>query len=209
MGSVAASGAYYIACGAKKVFANPGTITGSIGVIMEFANLEKLYDWAKVQRYSIKTGAFKDAGADYRGMTPEERQLLQRMVDDVLVQFKTAVQEGRKLTAEQVTALADGRIFSGAQAKAAKMVDELGGIQDAILEAGKLAGIKDKPRVLFPEPKRSRMLDLLLDSDRGEDEEAESALSGSLLRQWVFRELGVKAPQGLPAGIYWLWNLGR
>src|SRR4029077_13140783 len=108
MSSVAASGAYYVACGAKKVYANPGTITGSIGVIMEFANLEKLYEWAKIKRFSIKTGRFKDVGAEYREMTADERALLQNMVDDVLSQFTLAVSEGRNIPLETVKEIADG-----------------------------------------------------------------------------------------------------
>ena len=117
MASVAASGVYYIAVGAPIIYANPGTITGSIGVIMEFANLEKLYEWAKIKRYVIKTGKFKDAGGEHREMTPEDRALLQGMIDDVLVQFKTAVAAGRKLSLEDVTKVADGRIFRAIRPK--------------------------------------------------------------------------------------------
>jgi protease-4 len=213
MGSVAASGAYYIACGAKKVFANPGTITGSIGVIMEFANLQKLYDWAKVQRYSLKTGKYKDAGATYREMTPEERGLLQGMIDDVLGQFKQAVSTGRKLSMEEVTAIADGRILSGSQAKAAKLVDELGTLNDAIREAGKLANIKDKPRVVYSEKQRQGLLDLFLE-DSSSDESSEASPSRvqlnsassviALFEKWLSGGAsGVSQPA---PGVYWLWS---
>jgi len=207
MSSVAASGGFYVAVAAKKVFANPGTITGSIGVIMEFANLEKLYEWAKIKRYSIKTGKFKDAGADYREMQPEERALLQGMVDDVLLQFKTAVSEGRKLPLETVTSVADGRIFSGSQAKAAKLVDELGTLDDAVNEAAKMGGIEGKPRIAVDEPKK-KWLDLLQELDQG-DEDSESSESG--LQPWwtkaLGRALGMKPSRiSLDPGIYWIWK---
>lgn len=169
MSSVAASGAYYAACGAKKIFANPGTMTGSIGVIMEFANLQKLYDWAKVQRYVVKTGKFKDIGSEHREMTPEEHKLMQAMVDDVLSQFKQAISTNRKLPMPQVTALADGRIFSGTQAKAAHLIDELGTLQDAVREAAKLGKIKGKPHVVYIEKKRGSLLDLILDEGSSPD----------------------------------------
>ena len=168
--------------GPKKIYANPGTITGSIGVIMEFANLSKLYDWAKIQRYSIKTGQFKDIGAEYREMAPDERALLQNMVDDVLVQFKTAVSTGRKLSMEDVTAIADGRIFSGSQAKKAHLVDELGTLDDAINEAGKMAGIKGKPNVVYPSNKKKRLLDFFMNQNDDDDSE-----SGSLQGWYPWR----------------------
>ena len=98
-------------------------------VIMEFADLSKLYQWAKVDRYALKTGKFKDAGAEYKPMDPESRALLQGVIDDVLVQFRKAVADGRKLPEAKVAAIADGRIFSGRQAKALGLVDELGGIE--------------------------------------------------------------------------------
>lgn len=213
MASVAASGAYYISCGAKKVFANAGTITGSIGVIMEFINLEKLYDWAKVKRYSIKTGRFKDAGAEYREMSADEKALLQGMVDDVLLQFKTAVADGRKLTMEQVSAVADGRIFSGAQAKKAKLVDELGTLDDAIAEAGKMGGISGKPRVVYPD-KRMKLLEFLMNDASSDDldEESISHLNGQgVLERLISRFLGgvqEKAAMKMP-GIYWIWSGAR
>lgn len=213
MGSIAASGAFYIACGAKEVFANPGTITGSIGVIMEFANLEKLYEWAKIKRYSIKTGRFKDAGAEYREMTPEDQALLQGMVDDVLVQFKQAVSTGRKLSMEQVDQIADGRVLSGNQAKAAKLVDQLGTIDDAIQEAAKVAGIHGKPHVVYPEEPKRRLLDFILEnaSDSDSDSEADSKASSLGVFYWVDRALrGVSGniPQNnvIGPGIYWIWR---
>lgn len=219
MGSVAASGAYYIACGAKKVFANAGTITGSIGVIMEFANLEKLFEWMKISRYSIKTGKFKDAGSPNREMTAEERELLQGMVDDVLLQFKQAVADGRKLRMEEVDLIADGRIFSGSQAKKAKMVDELGTLQDAVNEAGRQGGIKGKPDVVYSEKKRrSGLLEFLLESDRSGEDRADGISNASLmaLALRVLRGADLSSESVLDSefasptpGVYWLWNAAR
>jgi protease IV len=223
MGSLAASGAFYIACGAKKVFANPGTITGSIGVIMEFANLEKLYQWAKIERYSIKTGKYKDAGAEYRAMTPEERGLFQTMIDDVLLQFKTAVSTGRKLTMAQVTAIADGRVMSGSQAKTMKLVDELGTFDDAVEEAGKEAKIKGKPNVVYPARASHGILDMLLDDAKGggrgsdDSQDSESQASGSLLSRLIRAVLDLSGRSGdslplgdtlmgIQPGVFWLWN---
>lgn len=213
MGSVAASGAYYVACGAKKVYANAGTITGSIGVIMEFMNLEKLYDWAKVKRFSIKTGKFKDAGADYRDMSAEERALLQGMIDDVLTQFRKAVADGRKLAMDKVVAVSDGRIFSGAQAKAAKLVDEVGTLEDAIEDAAKQAGLKGKPDVVYPEGPRRRLIETLFSDGSGEESESRSTnliarLLGALSSESPLRRLEDEVVGHAP-GIYWLWTGAR
>lgn len=211
MGSVAASGAFYIAMGAKKIFANAGTLTGSIGVIMEFANLSKLYEWAKVQRYAIKTGRFKDAGAEYKEMDTESRALLQALVDDVLMQFKDAVVKGRRQSLEKVTAIADGRIFSGAQALKLGMVDQLGGIQDAINEAGKLAKIKGKPKVVYPDRRgRNRVMDFLLD-ERGDEAESLSHGEGAAIEGVIAKTLRetVGNRPVLEPGIYWIWAGAR
>lgn len=211
MGSVAASGGFYIAVGAKKIYANAGTITGSIGVIMELANLEKLYEWAKIQRFAIKTGKFKDAGADYRQMTSEERALLQGMVDDVLVQFKKAVLEGRKITAEELDPIADGRVMSGSQAKALKLVDELGGITDAIADAAAMAGIKGKPSIVYPERHKGKWLEFLLDSRPSDDDyDSEARASGGLLETLLggIPALGRASAHALTPGVYWLWKGG-
>jgi protease-4 len=209
MGSVAASGGYYIAVAGDKVYANPGSITGSIGVIMEFANLERLYEWAKVRRFSIKTGKFKDSGAEYREMHAEERALLQGMVDDVLLQFKTAVAEGRKMSLEEVTPLADGRIFSGTQAKNAKLVDELGGIDEAILEAGKLAGISGRPKVITEEkkPRPFEILEDLMSLDGDEEERGEARTSSGQIVNALQKAVGVERVKAvLDPGVYWIWK---
>ncbi|OFY98291.1 MAG: hypothetical protein A2Z97_09625 [Bdellovibrionales bacterium GWB1_52_6] len=216
MGSVAASGAYYISCGAKKVYANPGSLTASIGVIMEFVNFEKLYEWAKVRRYALKTGKYKGTGAEYREMTPEERELLQTMIDDVLGQFKKAVMDGRKLSAAQVDRIADGRIMSGAQAKTAKLVDELGTLHDAINEAGRLANIKGKPLVIKPDEGRHRWIERFLNDGEDADARSDQRLGGVL--QELARLLFGSSSEGLnirsnatdvAPGIYWLWSGAR
>lgn len=215
MGSVAASGGYYIAVGTQKIFANAGTITGSIGVIMQFMNLKKLYDWAKVERYSIKTGKFKDSGADYRDMTPEERAHLQSMVDDVLTQFKTAVATGRKLSMEEVSQVADGRIFSGQQAKIIGLVDVLGGLEDAIEDVAKTAKIEGKPKVIYSEKPRSKFMDALFGDDEDDAESSSDAGSRSLIVKLLRALIGSGAESSsllnavsneLQPGVYWLWN---
>jgi protease-4 len=161
VGSVAASGGYYIACSADKILANPGSITGSIGVIMESMNVEDLLRKVGVQSMIVKSGKHKDIGSPFRSMTEEEKKLLQSVLDSVHDQFIQAVAEGRKLPVEKVRQLADGRIFSGEQAKALGLVDELGNLEDAIALAGKMAGIQGEPEVIYPEKSRFSLLDLL------------------------------------------------
>lgn len=210
MGSVAASGAFYVAVAAKKVIANPGTLTGSIGVIMEFANLSKLYEWAKIERYSLKTGQYKDAGAEYRPMDPESRQLLQGVIDGVLQQFKQAVVDGRKLTPAEVDAVADGRILSGAQAHERKLVDSLGTIEDAVLEAAQMAGIKGKPRWIYPQSERKNpFLDLFLEGEPDGSEARQSLdANAGVVRAIVNGVEKVTGAAALPPGIYWVWRTG-
>lgn len=187
-GSVAASGAFYMAMGCDKIFTNPGTLTGSIGVIMNFANLSKLYSWAKIDRYAIKTGPFKDSGAEYRAMTPVERSILQNMVNNVLEQFKAAIVEGRGLKPEVVSKLADGRIFTGAQAVEYGLADELGGLTDAIDAAAKAAKIEGEPEVFRPKPPRGKFLQFLMDSPQDDEffEKAEHLLKLDLMGKPLF-----------------------
>lgn len=160
LGAVAASGGYYIAVAADQIYANPGTLTGSIGVIMQLANFEQLMKKVGVDYVVVKAGQFKDIGNVGRPMTPDERRVLQALLDDVHGQFIGAVASGRKLEREQVVRFADGRVFSGMQAKDLKMVDALGGLEDAVLAAGKLAGLPSPPAVIPPKRKFSFM-DLL------------------------------------------------
>ena len=161
MGALSASGGYYIACGADKIFANPGTITGSIGVLMQFVNVKDLIEKIGVKGFVIKSGSFKDTGSPVREMSPEERKLLQNVIDNVHSQFVNAVVEGRKLPREDVLAIADGRILSGEQAKGLGLVDVLGNQEDAVAEAGKMAKIEGEPRVVTPPKKKFSILDLL------------------------------------------------
>ncbi|HXF94178.1 MAG TPA: signal peptide peptidase SppA [Nitrospiraceae bacterium] len=162
MGTVAASGGYYIACATDRIIANPGTLTGSIGVIMEMANVEGLLKKIGVEGVVIKSGRFKDIGSPLRKMSDEDRRLLQTVMDDVHQQFIQAVAEGRSLDVAEVQPLADGRIFTGRQAKEAKLVDELGDLDDAIRLAADLAGIEGEPRVV--EPRRRFSIRELLES---------------------------------------------
>jgi protease-4 len=148
MGSVAASGGYYVAAAADKIVANPGTLTGSIGVKMEFANVEKLLEKIGVQGMIVKSGEYKDIGSPFRAMTEPEKKLLQGVIDDVHSQFIAAVAQGRRMQEADVRAIADGRIFTGQQALSLKLVDQMGDLSDSIQLAGSLAGIKGKPNVI-------------------------------------------------------------
>ncbi len=160
MGNLAASGGYYIAAATDRIVANPGTLTGSIGVIMELANVQGLMEKVGVQSVVIKSGKHKDLASPFRTMSVEDRAILQTVLDDVHDQFIQAVATGRAMKVEQVRDLADGRIFTGRQARTAKLVDELGDLQDAIKLAGKMGGIVGEPRVVETR-KRFSLRDLL------------------------------------------------
>ncbi len=164
MGSVAASGGYYIASASDKIVADPGTLTGSIGVIMEFATAEQLMNKIGVKNEVIKSGARKDVGNFMRAMTPDEREYLQGVLDDVHDQFIDAVAQGRNMKKEDVLPLADGSVFTGRQAKGLGLVDEIGDLQDAIALAGRLGKIQGEPKVVEQENKYS-----IWDMLRGED----------------------------------------
>ncbi|MFZ3122033.1 MAG: signal peptide peptidase SppA [Thermodesulfovibrionales bacterium] len=160
MGSVAASGGYYISAPADRIIANPGTLTGSIGVIMEIPNIEGLMNKIGVKTEVIKSGRHKDIASAFRKMGKEERLILQGVLDDVHEQFIKAVSDGRKIPFDEVKKLADGRIFTGKQAMEARLVDELGTLEDAITIAGRLAGIKGEPEVVTKK-ERFSITDLL------------------------------------------------
>lgn len=145
MGDVAASGGYWLAACSDKIYANPSTLTGSIGVYMPYTNWEELYEKIGVRQEKIKSGPHKDILSPERPMTDEERAIIQTMVDDMYNQFVTIVSEGRKMEPERVRQLADGRIYTGNQARELGLVDELGNMYDAIDGTAQLAGIKGKP----------------------------------------------------------------
>lgn len=162
LGSMATSGGYYVACAAERIVANPGTLTGSIGVVVHLANLEGLLSKLGIQGQVVKSGEHKDMGSMYRPLTDAERGLLQEVVDDVYDQFVQDVAQCRRLDVEKVRALADGRIFSGRQAQRLGLVDELGGLQEAIQAAARLGDISGEP-VIVEEPKeRFSLLNLIL-----------------------------------------------
>jgi len=163
MGSAAASGGYYIAAPTDLIVANPGTITGSIGVIMQFTNLQELFEKIGLKSQVVKSGEHKDIGSPVRPMSDKDRAILQAMIDDVHSQFIEAVAAGRELPPEKVRELADGRIFTGRQARDLGLVDELGGLQLAIRKAANLGGIEGEPQVVYPPEEKPRLIDFLIE----------------------------------------------
>ena len=161
MSSTGASGAYYVACAANKIIANPGTIVGSIGVIAEWTNFGELMEWAKLKDIVFKSGEFKDTGSASRALTEREKVYFQSIIDDMYVQFVEAVAGGRQLDIQDVRNLADGRVFTGRDAKDKKLIDEIGNFQDAVDLTAKLAGISGKPRLIHLGRQRVTLLDVL------------------------------------------------
>ncbi len=159
--TVGASGGYYISSATSKIFANRGSIVGSIGVIAEWYNYGDLIHWAKLKDVVLKTGEFKDTGNPARDLTPAEREYLQRLLDNMYAQFIRAVAEGRKLKEEDVRSLADGKVWTGEQAKQLKLIDEFGDFQAAVEETAKSVGIQGEPTLVHPEKQRRTLLDLL------------------------------------------------
>jgi len=151
MGSLGASGAYYISLAGDTVYALPGTMTGSIGVIMEFFDVSSGMTKIGVKPENITAGTLKDAGSPFRPMTENERKYFKGLVDDVHEQFIEAVAKNRKLKPEQVRTLADGRVYTGRQAVKAGLVDRLGGLPEAVEDAKKRAGITGEPRIIRPD----------------------------------------------------------
>ncbi|MBW1759730.1 MAG: signal peptide peptidase SppA [Deltaproteobacteria bacterium] len=154
MGSVAASGGYYIAAASNKIVANPGTITGSIGVVMGYTNFQELLAKIGLVPVVVKSGEYKDMGSPVRKMTEKERNLLQAFVNTIHSQFVSDVAEGRGMDPGKVEKIADGSIFSGEKAKSLGMVDRLGNLEDAIEWAGRMAGIKGKVSAVYLEDKK-------------------------------------------------------
>jgi protease-4 len=163
MGGVAASGAYYVACAADSIVANPGTLTGSIGVIMTFPNTEELFRKIGLEMQVVKTGEFKDMGSMSRPMTPAERQLAGDLIGDVYDQFVSAVATERGLAIDDVKKIADGRVLTGRQAYNLGLVDRLGGFQEAVMLAGRLAGISGEPTVVKKRRHVASIWDILED----------------------------------------------
>ncbi len=166
MSSVAASGGYYIACAADKIFANPGSITGSIGVIAEWYNYGDLLKWAKMQSVVIKSGELKDAGSPTRPLTDAEKAYFQGLINNMYDQFVTAVSTGRKMNLENVRKLADGRVFTGQEAMGNGLIDEIGTFQDALAAATRMVGISGEPRLVSPPKKKISLIDLLFGDSR-------------------------------------------
>ena len=162
MGSVAASGGYYVASAADKIVANPGTLAGSIGVIMEFVQAEELLKKIGVSVEVLKTGEFKDIGSFHRKLSERDREMIRTLVFDVQRQFVDAVAQGRNLPVEKVREIADGRILSGAQCKDLGLVDQLGNFEDAVELAKTLAGIKGEVTLVYPKKPRGKWWNLFL-----------------------------------------------
>ena len=164
--SVGASGGYYVACGADRIFANSGSITGSIGVIAEWVNYGELLKWAKLQDVVFKSGEFKDSGSPSRPLTDAENKYFQNLIDGMFRQFVLAVAGSRNMDEAVVRRLADGRVFTGMEAKSFGLVDDLGTLQDAVEAAGKMAGISGKPKIVTPPKKVFTIWDILLGDAR-------------------------------------------
>ncbi len=187
LGTVAASGGYYIATGCQKIVSNPGTLTGSIGVISQLMYLGDIAHFLKFQSITIKSGKMKDVGNPFREMTEEERAFLQAMQDNVHQQFIKAVADGRNLKVEEVTPIADGRVLTGAQAKELKLVDELGSFNDAVRMTAAMAGIEGEPRLQYPpEEHPFRLEELMRDG-------------GKALARGVIDEISAVAESPLPS----------
>ncbi len=179
MGPLAASGGYYLSLGARKIVANPGTLTASIGVIIELVNTKKLFEWAKVERFAITSGKFKATGSPFKPMTAEERELLTKMVLDIYAQFKATVKERRKLTDAELVETTDGRVMTGTQALQAKLVDQIGDLHDAVEAARTLAKLPADAAVDYHEAQSGMVMKLLFGDD---SESADNVLRG--LTEW-------------------------
>jgi len=167
MGTIATSGGYYVAAGANGIVANPGTITGSIGVIMGFTNYEELLQKIGLVPIVIKSGEYKDIGSPVREMKPEEKKILQEFAKKIHRQFIKDIVDGRKMDMEKVESLADGRIFTGQESKKFGLVDRLGNLADAIEWAGELGGIKGKIATVYAKEKNFSLLRYITDSSAG------------------------------------------
>jgi protease-4 len=161
LGNLAASGGIYVASAANYILANPGTLTGSVSVIMHFTNYEDLFEKVGLKSISITSGEFKDIGSPTRQMTDKEKRVLQRLVDQIHQQFVNDLAAARGLPLEKISALADGQIFSGEEAVALGLVDQLGNFEDAIAYAQKVTGLAERPKLVYPKKKKNWFLDVL------------------------------------------------
>ena len=159
--TVGASGAYYVASGTNKIYANEASIVGSIGVIAEWYNYADLIKWAKLKQITLKAGEFKDTGSPTRDMTPAEKQYMQSLIDDMHQQFIHNVAAGRKVDDGQIRTIADGRVWTGKQAMGMKLVDQIADFQAAVQDTAKSVGISGEPTLVHPERERKSLLDLL------------------------------------------------
>jgi len=181
--SVAASGGFYIASACDQIVSNPGSITGSIGVILQWMEIKDLVSWAKMKPETITSGALKDTGSPYRDLTDAERAYLQRITTQLHAQFIHAVAVGRKgkMSEDEVARVADGRIFTGEEALALKLVDRLGNLDDAVNLAARLAGVRGKPGLIYPRRRQPTLLDLLSNTT-----DSESLIDRALSRRAGF-----------------------
>jgi len=160
--SVGASGAYYVAAASDKIFADQGSIVGSIGVIAQWVNYGDLLKWAKLKDVVIKTGEFKDTGNPARDLTPSEQAYMQSLIDNMFGQFIQAVADGRGLKYDDVKSFANGKVWTGEQAKSMKLIDTVGDFESAVSDTAKSVGIKGEPTLVRPEKDRKTLMDLLL-----------------------------------------------
>lgn len=161
MGALAASGGYYVSCAANRIVANPGTLTGSIGVISQFMHFDPLMEKIGIGVNTIKSGKFKDAGNPFREMTPDDKAYFQGMMDEVHRQFMSVVEEERGLDHDSVLKYSDGRVFTGEQAESLGLVDTIGSYEDALAITARLAGIRGEPSVVKERKRRSTLFDVL------------------------------------------------
>lgn len=184
MGALAASGGYYVSCGATKIVANPGTLTGSIGVISEFMRVDSLLHKIGIEATTIKSGKMKDAGTPFRPMTPEDKAYFQDLMDNVHQQFIAVVETERKLNHDTLVKYADGRVFTGEQAKKLGLVDTLGTFDDAVNLAAHIVHIPGEPALVRERKRASSLLDWFLDQSKVSEF---SDLKNELLRQPVLQ----------------------
>lgn len=197
MGTIAASGGYYIAAAADGIVANPGTITGSIGVILGYTNFEELFEKIGLNPVVIKSGEYKDIASPVRTMTESERALLQEFSDNVHAQFIGHVASARKLPFDQVKEIADGRIFSGEQAQSLALVDRLGNLEDAIEWAGRLGGIKGDITAVYPPEEKLPFIKYLVD------------MSAEHLKEFLAQQDKAFLAEGVTGGYIYRPDAGR